>query len=75
MSITLRSFGVAGYISIFLGVAAGLVGFVRTASLLIAVGTAGVALSRATTGKVERYLPLAIALALALLALALPHGR
>lgn len=63
------------YGAVALGVLLGAFGMVRGGSLLIALGTAGVAISRRSERAIERYLPLALALALFLLALALPYAR
>jgi hypothetical protein len=62
------------YALIALGVVMGVVSFVRTGALLIAVGTAVISLARSGKGRFERYLPLAIAVVLFGLAIALPKG-
>jgi hypothetical protein len=64
----------AAYISISLGVLLGIAGFVRTGTLLIAVGTGVISLSQWNKRRIERYLPLVIALVLFGLAIALPKG-
>jgi hypothetical protein len=62
------------YIAISLGVLFGVAGFVRTGAVMIAAGTGVIALTQWSKGKIERYLPLAIAIVLFGLALALPKG-
>ena len=64
----------AAKISILAGIVIGIVGFVRTGAILIALGTGVIALSQWGKRKMESYLPLAIAIGLLLLALALPKG-
>jgi hypothetical protein len=65
--------------AIFLGIAVGAVGFVRTGALLIALGTGVIVLARSGQIKgrrriIESFFPLAIAGVLFALALALPKG-
>jgi hypothetical protein len=65
--------------AIFLGIAVGAFGFVRSGALLIALGTGVIVLarSRQVRGRrrfIESYFPLAIAGVLFALALALPKG-
>jgi hypothetical protein len=65
--------------AIFLGIAVGAFGFVRSGALLIALGTGVIVLARSTQVRgrrriIESYLPLAIAGVLFALALALPKG-
>jgi hypothetical protein len=62
------------YIAISLGVLFGIAGFVRTGAVMISVGTGVIAITQWSKGKIERYLPLAIAIVLFGLALALPKG-
>jgi hypothetical protein len=64
----------AANISILAGIIIGIVGFVRTGAILIALGTGVIALSQWGKRKMESYLPLAIAIGLLVLALALPKG-
>lgn len=64
----------AAYISISVGVIAGVAGFVRTGALLISIGTGVIALSQWSKRRFERYLPLVIAIVLFGLAIALPKG-
>lgn len=63
------------YGTVALGVVLGAFGLVREGAILIALGTAGVAMSRRSERAMERYLPLAIALAILVLAIAIPSGR
>ena len=63
------------YIAVAVGVLLVVFGIVRGGSVLIALGSAGVAISRRSERAIERYLPLALALALFAVALALPRGR
>lgn len=53
----------------------GIIGYVRTGSLLISGGTFAHAIAARNSRRIEFYLPTAIALALFVLAIALPHGR
>ena len=64
----------AANIAILAGIVIGIVGFVRTGAILIALGTGVIALSQWGKRKMESYLPLAIAIGLLVLALALPKG-
>ena len=64
----------AANVSILAGIIIGIVGFVRTGAILIALGTGVIALSQWGKRKMESYLPLAIAIGLLVLALALPKG-
>jgi hypothetical protein len=63
------------YSTVALGVVLGAFGLVREGAILIAVGTAAVALSRHRERPMERYLPLALSLALLILAIVIPAGR
>lgn len=58
-----------------MGVLLGIMGIVRIGSMAIALGSVGVALSRASKRRIERYVPIIIAFLLFALAIALPHGR
>ena len=65
--------------AIFIGIALGAFGIVRTGAILIALGTAVIVLARSgqVRGRrvfIESYLPLTIAGVLFALALALPKG-
>jgi len=65
--------------AIFLGIAVGAFGFVRTGALFIAIGTGVIVLARSGQARgrrriIESYLPLTIAGVLFALALALPKG-
>jgi hypothetical protein len=62
------------YFLIGLGFAAGVASFVRLGSIAIALGMGVIAIAHWKTGKVERYLALAIALALLAVAISLPRG-
>ena len=61
-----------GYSLVGLGVVAGIVGWVKAGAIIIAIGSAGVSLSRDGRGKIERFMPLVLALALLALAISLP---
>ena len=71
------------YAAISLGLILGIFGVVRTGSILIAIGTAGVAtvnflkqnLIAGKRRKIEFVLPLAVALLLFVVALTLPHAK
>ena len=71
------------YAAIALGLILGIFGVVRTGSILIAIGTAGVAtvnflkqnLIAGKRRKIEFVLPLAVALLLFVVALILPHAK
>jgi len=71
------------YAAIALGLILGIFGVVRTGSILIAIGTAGVAtvnflkqnLIAGKRRKIEFVLPLAVALLLFVVALTLPHAK
>lgn len=67
--------GLVSYSLVLTGVVLGVLGAVRGGSLLIAAGTAGIALKSRDFRRIEFYLPLAIAIALFVLAIALPRGR
>ena len=58
-----------------IGIALGIFGAVRVASLFIAAGTAGMAIKARHQRKFDFYFPLLIAIALFALAIALPRGR
>lgn len=62
------------YLFISIGVLLGIFGLVRIGAILIALGTAIIALAQRGKRKFERYLPLAIAVVLFGLAIALPKG-
>ena len=70
-----RLLSLISYGFVLAGVVLGVTGFVRSGSLFIAAGTAGVALTLRDFRRIEFYLPLAIAIALFALAIALPRGR
>ena len=75
MSVNIHTLTLVSYGAVALGVILGAFRIVRGGALLIALGTAGVAISRRSERAIERYLPLGLALALFVLALALPRGR
>lgn len=66
---------ILGYLLVVLGIVFGALGSVQVGLVCIAAGMAAVSLSSKPIGRVERYLPLALALGLFALALALPTGR
>jgi hypothetical protein len=75
MQLSNRLLSIISYGSVVVGIALGVIGFVRAGSLFIAAGTAGIALKSRNFRRIEFYLPLAIAIALFALAIALPRGR
>ena len=75
MSLNLPIWVLLSYCALAMGVFLGAMGLVRSGAILIALGTAAVAISRGSQRKVRRYLPLALALALFCLAFAIPRGR
>ena len=75
MRINDRFLTLASNVVILIGIALGIFGAVRVASLLIAVGTAGIAIKARHQRKFDFYFPLLIAIALFALAIALPRGR
>ena len=62
------------YGAIAIGVIIGIAGYVRISAMVVAVGTALIALENRSARKIEMYLPLAIAIALFVLSIALPRG-
>jgi hypothetical protein len=75
MRISDRLLTIASNVVILIGIALGIFGAVRVASLFIAVGTAGMAIKARHQRKFDFYFPLLIAMALFALAIALPRGR
>lgn len=75
MPLKLRSLAVISYVAVAMGVLLGIMGIVRIGSMAIALGCVGVALSRASKRRIERYVPIIIAFLLFALAIALPHGH
>jgi len=69
-----RVIKVASYSSVALGIVLGALSFVRSGSLLIALGTSGVAFPSRHLRTIEFYFPVAIAAGLLILAISLPHG-
>jgi hypothetical protein len=65
------------YLAIALGFIAGVFSFVRIGSIAIALGMGAITISywqAGKSGKVERYLALAIAISLLAVAISLPRG-
>ena len=75
MQLNERLLSILSYGAVIVGVGLGTFGIVRGGSLLIAIGTAGIALKSRKFRTLEFYIPLAIAIALFVLAIALPRGR
>lgn len=75
MRINDRFLVLASNVIILIGIALGIFGAVRVASLSIAVGTAGMAIKARHQRKFDFCFPLLIAIALFALAIALPRGR
>lgn len=75
MRINDRFLVLASNVIILIGIALGIFGAVRVASLSIAVGTAGMAIKARHQRKFDFYFPLLIAIALFAMAIALPRGR
>jgi hypothetical protein len=75
MRINDRFLTLASNVIILIGIALGIFGVVRVASLFIAAGTAGMAIKARHQRKFDFYFPLLIAIALFALAIALPRGR
>ena len=63
------------YCTVAVGVILGSFGLVREGVVLIALGTAGVSVSRRSERAIERYLPLALGFFLLALAIVIPAGR
>ena len=64
----------ASYAFVAIGVVLGALSFVRIGSLLIALGTLGIAFGARHLRTIEFYFPVAIAVGLFILAISLPHG-
>ena len=75
MQLNQRLVSLFSYGAVIFGVGLGTFGIVRGGSLVIAIGTAGIALKSGKFRTLEFYIPLAIAIALFVLAIALPRGR
>jgi hypothetical protein len=69
-----RVIKVASYSLVALGIVLGALNFVRSGSLLIALGTLGIAFPSRHLRTIEFYFPVAIAAGLFILAISLPHG-
>ncbi len=72
MSINNHLLARLGFLLVCAGVGVGVFGSVKPGAILLAVGTILVSLGRSSSGKVERYMPIALALALLAMAFALP---
>lgn len=66
---------ILGYVLVAVGIVLGAFGSVQVGLVTVATGMAAVSLGSRAIGRVERYLPLALALGLFAVALALPGGR
>ena len=64
----------ASYALVGTGMVLGAFSFVRSGSLLIALGTLGIAFPARHTRTIEFYFPVGIAVGLFILAISLPHG-
>ncbi|MCX6429690.1 MAG: hypothetical protein NTX12_01730 [Actinobacteria bacterium] len=61
-----------GYLAVTVGAGFGIFGWVKAGAIVISIGAAGVSFGRDARGRVERFMPLALALTLLGLAIALP---
>jgi hypothetical protein len=64
----------ASYAFVAVGIVLGALSFVRSGSLLIALGTLGIAFPSRHLRTLEFYFPVGIAIGLFVLAISLPHG-
>ena len=64
----------ASYTFVAVGIVLGALSFVRSGSLLIALGTLGIAFPSRHLRTIEFYFPVGIAIGLFVLAISLPHG-
>jgi hypothetical protein len=62
------------YACVGVGIILGALSFVRSGSLLIALGTLGIAFPSRHLRTIEFYFPIGIAAGLFILAISLPHG-
>ena len=69
-----RVIKIASYAFVAVGIVLGAFRFVRSGSLLIALGTLGIAFPARHLRTIEFYFPVAIAVGLFVLAISLPHG-
>ena len=74
MFLNSRIIKLASYALVVVGVFLGAFSFVRSGSLLIALGTLGIAFPARNTRAIEFYFPVGIAVGLFVLAISLPHG-
>jgi len=64
----------ASYAFVAVGIVLGALSFVRSGSLMIALGTLGIAFPSRHLRTIEFYFPVGIAIGLFVLAISLPHG-
>jgi len=69
-----RVIKIASYTFVVIGIVLGALSFVRSGSLLIALGTLGIAFPSRHLRTIEFYFPVGIAVGLFVLAISLPHG-
>jgi hypothetical protein len=69
-----RVIKIASYAFVAVGIVLGAVSFVRSGSLLIALGTLGIAFPARHLRTIEFYFPVGIAIGLFVLAISLPNG-
>ena len=69
-----RVIKIASYTFVVIGIFLGALSFVRSGSLLIALGTLGIAFPSRHLRTIEFYFPVGIAVGLFVLAISLPHG-
>lgn len=69
-----RVIKIASYAFVAVGIVLGAVSFVRSGSLLIALGTLGIAFPARHSRTIEFYFPVGIAIGLFVLAISLPNG-
>ena len=74
MFLDFRVIKIASYALVVAGVILGALSFVRSGSLLIALGTLGIAFPARHVRTIEFYFPVGIAVGLFVLAISLPHG-
>ena len=69
-----RVIKIASYALVAVGIVLGAFSFVRSGSLLIALGTLGIAFPARHLRTIEFYVPVGIAVGLFVLAISLPNG-